>query len=436
MVSQTVMWTVDSIMVGRLGKVELAGVGLGGLLVITLYSFFMGLSYSANTYVAQSFGAGRYKACATYMWQGVYLSVAIGAIILIVRGFVPWTIDLLGPKPEVRPFSVDYANIRMLSGPFFILHYYLAHFFRGIGNTRTPMKVAIFANAVNIGLDYLLIFGPGPFPAMGVEGAAWATSTANVLSALSLAAIAISKPYRDRFGTLREWRLRLRAVRELLRLGAPIGFHYILDIGCFLVFAAYVGRMGTDQLAANQIMIQVLALSFMPANGISVAAVTLVGQYLGAGKPDIAWKSGQNAIRIALIYAGIVAAAYMIFPELLVKMFNSDSEVVRIGKRLIVIAAVFQLFDALQIVAAGALRGAGDVKSPMLLALCGSWLVFLPLAYYFGTVRGGGIVGAWTGATIELVLLGMAMFMRFRMGSWQKIRLLSRETDDRPEAVS
>jgi len=430
------MWTVDSIMVGRLGKVELAGVGLGGLLVVTLYSFFMGLSYSANTYIAQSFGAGRNKECARYLWQGIYLSVVIGGIILFFRTLTPWTVDLLGPRPEVRPFSVDYANIRMLSGPFFILHYYFAHFFRGIGNTRTPMKVALFANAVNIGLDYVLIFGAGPVPAMGVKGAAWATSFANVLSAVMLGVIVLSKPYRDRFGTHREWRLRVRTAMDLVRLGAPIGIHYILDIGCFLVFSAYVGRMGTDQLAANQIMIQILALSFMPANGISIATVTLVGQYLGAGKPEIARKAGQSAIRMTVIFAGLIATMYFLFPELLVKMFNSDTEVVRLGKRLIFLAAVFQLFDALQIVAAGALRGAGDAKSPMLLALGGGWLVFLPLAYYFGTVRGGGAIGAWTGATIELVLLGVAMLMRFRMGKWQQIRLLSQETDDPEEAVS
>jgi len=430
MVSQTIMWTVDSAMVGHVGKTELAAVGLGGLLVFTLYSFFIGLSYGLNPFVAQSYGAKRYLDCARYMWQGLYLAVASGLAILIIRQFNPWTVDLLGPAHEVRTLCLSYINIRMASAPFFIIHYYYSNFFRGLGNTRTPMKVAIVANIANIVLDYFLIFGIGPFPTLGVVGAAGATFIANVLSAAILAAISLSASHRRRYETHRHWRLNPAKIRSLLRIGTPIGVHYFLDIGSFLIFSAYIGRMGTEQLAANQIIIQILALSFMPCNGFSVAATTLVGQYIGARSPHLAKKSAYSTQKLALFFTGAVALVYVLLPEFLIKIFNNDPIVVSLGEQLILLAAAFQIFDGIQIVASGALRGAGDTKVPMMLVLGGSWFFFLPLAVLFGTVLERGVVGAWGGATIYVVLLGMSMFIRLKKGSWQRANLISRNADE------
>lgn len=423
MVSQTIMWTVDTAMVGHVGKTELAAVGLGGLMVITLYSFFMGLSYSLNTFVAQSFGAKRYADCGRYLTTGLYLGVISGAVLLSVRFFNPWIIDLLGPASDVRGPCVDYTGIRMLSAPFFILHYYLSNFFRGIGNTRTPMKVIVVANIINIVLDYILIFGKGPVPALGVSGAAWATFVANLVAAAALAFIAMSGAYRARYETARHWRFEREKLVGLLKIGVPIGVHYFLDIGSFLVFSAYVGRMGTDQLTANQIIIQILALSFMPCNGFAVAATTLMGQYIGAGAPAFAKKSAYSTVRLGLLFTGVIALVYITIPGALIRVFNDDPTVAWYGKRIIPLAALFQLFDGLQIVAAGALRGAGDTKYPMVLALGGGWFVFLPLAFLFGTVLDRGVVGAWLGATIYVVLLGIAMFARLKLDRWRQFKL-------------
>jgi len=423
MVSQTVMWTVDSAMVGHVGKTELAAVGLGGLMVFALYAFFVGLSYSLNTFVAQSHGAQRYTDCARYMWHGIYLGLASGAVILIVRLFNPFTIDLLGPPAEVRDLGLSYTGIRMLSAPFFILHYYLSNFFRGIGNTRTPMKVAFLANFTNIVLDYFMIFGKGPFPMLGVDGAAWATFAANVVSAVALVIIVFNAKYRTRYETHRHWKLDPARIRQLLTVGTPIGIHYFLDIGSFLVYSAYIGRMGTDQLAANQIIIQVLALSFMPCNGFSVAATTLMGKYIGAGMPAIAKKSAYSAFKLGLAFTGLIALLYITLPGPLIRLFNSDPNVVWFGTRIIYFAALFQIFDGVQIVVSGALRGAGDTKFPMILALGSAWFLFLPLAYVFGTILNLGVIGAWAGATIYVILLGLGMFARLKTDRWKRIQL-------------
>lgn len=425
MVSETVMWTVDAAMVGHVGKTELAAVGLGGLLVWTLSSFFVGLSHSVSTFVAQSYGARRLPECATWLWNGLYIGLISGACVLGLRALNPWTVDALGPAPHVRDLCVQYAGIRMLGTPFFILQYTYANFFRALGNTVTPMKVAILANLINVALDYALIFGAGPFPALGVAGAAWATFAANVVSMAIFAAITLLPMYRREFHVDRRRRVDREAMTRLFRVGAPIGVHYFLDIGSFLVFSAYVGRMGTEQLAASQIVIQVLALSFMPCHGFVVAAMTLMGQYVGAGRPDLAKKSAYTTLRLGLVYAAGIGAVYLAFPGPLVRIFNSDPLVLSYGKKLIYLAAAFQVFDATQMIVSGALRGAGDTRFPMILALGGGWLVFLPAGYLFGTVLEGGVVGAWIGATLYVTVLAGSVLLRLKTDRWKRIRIAS-----------
>jgi putative MATE family efflux protein len=410
-------------MVGHVGKTELAAVGLGGILIWTIYSFFVGLSFSVSTFVAQSHGARNLARCSAYLWNGLYIGLLSGAGILLIRYFNPWTIDLLGPAPEVKILCDEYAGIRMLSGPFFVIQYTFSNYYRGMGNTTTPMKVMILANGVNIVLDYFLIFGNGPFPTLGVAGAAWATFVANVLSAAVFFGITFLGPFRDEYGTTQQWRFDHTMVKRLLKVGGPIAVHHFLDMGSFLVFSAYVGRMGTEQLAANQIVIQVLALSFMPCHGFSIAATTLMGQYIGAGRPNLAKKSAHTTLKLGLAYSGIIGVIYVLFPSLLVKIFNNDPLVVEYGARLILIAAVFQLFDAIQMISAGALRGAGDTKAPMVFAVAGGWVLFLPLSFVFGTVLEGGVTGAWAGATLYVVFLGIAMFARLETDRWKRIRL-------------
>jgi putative MATE family efflux protein len=423
MISQTVMWTVDSAMVGHVGKTELAAVGLGGIFVFTLYSFFIGLTSTVNTFVAQSYGAGETRRCGMYLWQGLYISLVAAALILVVRAFAPQIVDLLRPDEPVRPLTTVYIQIRMLSAPFFLIYYTYSHFYRGVGDTKTPLKVLLVAHIVNFVGDYFLIFGKGPFPAMGVEGAAWATTLANLVAAVIFFALTFTPKMRDVFGALDQKRPRFGELARLFRVGIPIAVHFFLDMGSFLVFSAYIGRMGTESLAVNQIAIQILALSFMPCQGFAIAATTLMGQYIGAGYPDLAKKSAYTTLKMGLFYAGFIAALCLTIPVQLVRIFNSDPVVVELGRVVLYWAALFQAFDAVQFISDGALRGAGDTRVPMLIVVGAAWFVFLPLAYVFGTVLDQGVVGAWAGATLYIMAVGIAMYMRLKTERWRRIEI-------------
>jgi MATE family multidrug resistance protein len=423
MISQTVMWMVDAAMVGRLGSAELAAVGFGGILIWTVYSFFVGLTSAVNTFVSQADGAHDYHRSGSTMWQGVYIAAGASLVLYGFRAVVPQVLTLAAPPPAVEAMSTSYIQIRMLSAGFFLFHYTLAHFFRGIGDTMTPLKVLAVAHSLNIVGDYVLIFGKGPFPAMGVEGAAWATSMANVLAAVLFAACLFSRRIRERYDVFGQWRPRKAQLVRVLRIGLPIAVHFFLDMGSFLIFAAYVGRMGTAPLAANQIAIQILALSFMPAQGLAQAATTLMGQYIGAGKAHLAKRCAHTTLKMGLYYAGAIALLCLTVPGALVRIFNSDPEVVALGRRLLVWCAFFQIFDAVQFISDGALRGAGDTRVPMMIVVGGAWLVFLPLAWLFGTVLEGGVVGAWGGAVLYVVFISVLMFLRLERDRWRELTI-------------
>jgi len=423
MISQTVMSLVDAMMVGRLGKVELAAVGLAGTLVWCIHSFFNGTVSSVNTFVAQYYGAGEHRKCGIVTWQGVHLSLLFGIMLAILGLWAHSFFALMGPSAQVRELGVVYARIRLIGAGFFVVYLTLSCFFRGIGNTKTPMKVVIVANLINIVLDYLLIFGKFGFPRLEVRGAAIATVFANFVAALILLIVFLSRRYAHMFDSRRSISFRWSETLRLLRIGAPIGVQYFLDMGSFLFFSAMIGRMGDDQLAASHIALRLLHLAFMPSYGISIAATSLVGQYIGRKRPQDAIISGYTAMKMGLLYAVLVAVLFVSLPKQLVGLFNTSPQVIHFGTRILLLAALFQFFDGMGIISSGGLRGAGDTRWTMYVGVIFAWVLFAPLAFLFGIGLKMGVVGAWTGATIYIIILGLTLSGRFIRKKWLQIRI-------------
>jgi MATE family multidrug resistance protein len=423
MISQTVMSFTDAVMVGRLGAVELAGVGLAGTLVWGLYSFFNGMVNGVNTFVAQDYGAKRYSKIGEMTWQGIYFAVISGIVLLFLSAHSSDLFRLLGPSSDVQAVGSAYLKIRMRGGLFIVMWMCFSAFLRGLGDTRTPLKITVLANVINIFGDYALIYGKFGFPRLETEGAAIATIFANGVGALIFFMIFVSARNAQAYDTRSRWQPRLRSMRRLSVVGVPIGLQWVLDMGSFIFFSALIGRIGTIQLAATEASIRLMSLSFMPVYGISIAATTLVGQYIGSGEMHLACKSGNSALRIGFSYTIFIALVFLLLPERLVGLINSDPEVVRIGSSVLRMAAIFQMFDGLGIVSNGCLRGAGDTRWAMYIGVGYAWLLFVPLAYIGGFVLNGGAVGAWGGATIYICALGLTFFSRFRSGKWQSIKI-------------
>ncbi len=423
MLSTTLMWTVDTLMLGRVGKVELAAAGFGGVLVWTLYTFFVGIVQGVSTFVSQAKGGGRLRECSQFAWQGIYLAFISALLLSLFIWKMDWVLALAAPEPEVVAECLRYTRARML-GAFFLLASFVFHsFFRGIGDMKIPMVISIASNAVNIVLDAVLIFGLGPFPELGTLGAGLATTAAD-LSAAMLGLVLFLRPKINRiYHSRREHPFLPDLMKRLVRVGAPIGGQFFLDMGSFTVFMALMGRLGTDELAASQIGLQLLSFSFMPANGISKAATTMVGQYLGAGRAALAEACGWMAMKMNLVYSLLVALVFFLAGGQLFAFFNKDPIVLDYGVKILPLLALFQIGDALQMTHAHSLQGAGDTRWPMIVLASSAWFIFVPLALFFAYTLEWGVVGGWLGGVFHFTVVAVILTVRFRRGKWKQMAI-------------
>lgn len=428
--SDTVMQVVDSAIVGRLGVVELGAIGFAGVWLWTLTSGFVGTATGVQTFVAQDVGAGRTRASARWAVQGLWAIVPVAAIFfLLVRASIGGFFALLGPSPGLRDAGTAYARARLLGAPAIPVAIVFNSWFRGLGDTRTPLAVAVAANVVNALLSYGLVFGVGGLPRLGVAGAGYGASAAMVTAATLLAWLFARRraSLRSGAGADAHGGFTLapdgRAIARLLRTSAPIGGAFVLDMITFALFTTVLARMGDRAMAASQAMIQLLSLSFMQAVGIGIASAALVGRYVGARDLEAARRSHRSAIALGVALTAVVGALFLAVPDLLLRIFTDDPSVIAIGRPLLRLGAFFQVADAAGIVTAGSLRGAGDTTWPFAVQAALAWLYRLPAVWLAAVWMGGGVQGAWWAELGYVVLLGALLLARFERGAWREKRI-------------
>ena len=422
--SRSIMGVVDTIFMGKVGIAEQGAVGLGGIFVWTVASIFTGTLTVNNTFVAQRFGAKKYKECAKTTWQGLWLCIPFAIILLfLVQPFLKDFFELAGTKPEITDHAYIYGHVRLYGVFFMFIEFTLVAFFRGIGDTKTPMKVVIIANLLNIVLDYWLIFGGLGIKPLGTFGAGLATALSSFCSALVFLYLYIFTKKAKQYGTQKEWRFSFKTTKNFLKIGFPIGVSWIFHMGTWSIFTIIISRIGKIELAANNIVMQLLHLSFMPGVAMSITTTTLVGQYLGAEREDLAFKSANTSLKFGLAYMSLMALIFFTFKTELISLFNSDVDVIKTGARLLIFAAAFQCFDALGMISGGALKGGGDTRWPMILEFIAGWFFFVPITYFFSIVMDSGVYGAWFGAMFYIIILGVMMFGRYVGGKWKKMRV-------------
>lgn len=417
------MGLVDAAVVGRLGATELASVGLAGTWIWTLSSFFIGACSVVQTFVAQRQGAGRESECGAWAWHGLVGTVplAVGAAGILFFGaeaIVSW----IAPSDAVGGLAADYLRARSFGIVGLTAAVSISSFFRGIGDARTPLVATLVANGVNALLCIGLVHGRFGLPPLGVYGAGIATSIAEWLYFAVVAAALLQSGIRRRFGT--GWRPSpARDVLRLWRIGLPVGGQWVIEMLAYSLFTTLVARMGDAAMAASHAFGQLASLSFMQAAGISSATATLVGRYIGAGRPELADQRFRSSLVLGGGIGSLIAAAFLLAPASLVAVFSKDPEVVAIGVPLLAIGAFYQLFDALSVLSDGALRGAGDTRWPFVVRCLASWLIFLPLAWLFAFRLELGLTGAWIGGLFSSATLAVVLLLRFRSGAWRRIEI-------------
>jgi MATE family multidrug resistance protein len=422
MASSTMMHFVDSWMVSRVGTEEIAAVAPAGAWVFILISFLIGVLSCTSTFVGQSFGAGHYRDCARYAWQGVYISLVAGGLATLLWPAAPALFAAVGHGAQVQEREVIYFQIRLFSISGLTMSVALGSFFQAVSRPRIPMVVVILANLINGGLDYILIFGKLGFEPMGIRGAAIATVIASSLQGLTMLLVFVAPPFNKRFGSLVAARWDWHRMKQLFNIGWAAGVNFSLDVASWSVFTNFlVGRLGKVPLAASNIAAQIMHLSFMPTVGLSMAITALVGQWIGRKEVAAAKRRTYIALRLAMAYMFTMGVLFFVFRRQLISFFRNDPEVVAIGSKVLIVAAVFQIFDAISIVTSGALKGAGDTRWVAMFTVSYAWLVFLPMSYLMAFRLDFGAVGAWTGVALYIFCLSMTLLWRFHSERWRRI---------------
>jgi len=421
--STTLMHAVDSAMVGRLGATQLAAVGFGGIWLWTLFSLSFGAASGVQTFVSQAHGAKRPRDCGPWVWQAMYALVPASIVVaLIIALVVKPALALLGPSEALQLASLEYIVARLPGEVAFTATMVLVSFYRGLGDTRTPLYVTLSVNVVNAVLDYGLIFGNLGMPAWGVTGAGVATALSQLIGAVTLFTLFRRRAVSRLFTTARVAPDR-SAIKRFLWTGAPIGGQWFLDMMAFALFTTLVARMGDKPMAANQALLVLLSFSFMQAVGISVATSTLVGRYIGAGVYAPARRAFRSGLLLGTGLASLIALIFVMFPRQLLRIFTDVPEVIELGIPLVGLCAVFQFFDNAAIVGEGALRGAGDTRLPFVVQTALSWAFFLPFAYLLAVVLDKGLHGAWYAELTYIFLFAVFVVWRFGSGAWERIRI-------------
>jgi putative MATE family efflux protein len=320
-----------------------------------------------------------------------------------------------------------YLRVALLRSSIEVLTLLLVYFLRGLGETKTPMRISLLGNGLNIIGNYVLIFGPFGAPRLGVLGAAISTTVAECVVLVLLCRVFMSRRITAQYGTRRLVSPRWADMRRIANLGIPLGLQGLLEVGSFTLFTVMIARMGTAQLALSHIVLRLIVFAFLPVQGLAVGVSTLVGRYLGREDTAGAEQSGRHALHIGVLYMGGLGLLFLGAPQLCLRLFTQDPKVLAMGADLLRLAGVVQVFDAMYWVSCGVLKGAGDTRWMMVVGTVYNWLVFLPLAYLFGVIYAGGVLGAWIGFALMILFQGLTFWGRVKRGRWKELSILRPE---------
>lgn len=436
MLSTTVTRFVDGLMIAHVGAAAMNAQQIGGMTAFVPEALMIGLLAVVNTYVSQNLGAGRLRQCASYAWAAVLMAVAAATLVTPTIFLIRHLFARMPTSGESFVAMQTLYYRYMVLGIWFTLpSRALDQFFYGVHRPRVVLTAAVVANLVNVACNYVLIFGKLGLPALGLEGAALGSLISWVVQLAILTSVFFSPAMHRRYHTRRGFHVAWRHMGDILRIGWPSGVQFCNQVLVWQLFMTQlVGSFGHAHLAGSIICIRYSALAFMPTVGIGIATTALVGKLIGQGRKAAARRAARGAVAVAVAYAGLCGLAFWLFRDPMIRPFLGErgraltaqqAEILRVARVLLLMAAVFQLFDAVRIVYNGALRGTGDTRWPMAASISLSWLLTLGGGWAMVHLAGGlGAVGPWVAASLYGCVLGVLLGWRFASGAWERIDLL------------
>ena len=409
------MGVVDSVMVGHVNATSLAAASLSNVAFNVLLLFGIGVSYAITPLVAEAHGENDHDRIVNTLRHGLVINFITSMVLIVCVYYGKNILFHIDQSPQVVNLAIPYLKITTWSLVPILIFQSLKQFAEGLSLTRIAMIVVITSNVVNIILNYFLIFGHGGFPALGLEGAAWATFTSRIFMATFMVCYVIyGKEFSSFKGLFVFGKYSGALFKKLLHIGIPAGIQFIFEVAAFDFSAVMMGWISAQTLAAHQIAINMATVSYMITSGLGAAATIRVGFYLGQKDFINARQASYTLLYMALAIMSLWGIVFIAGKHFLPGLYVNDPQVIEIATPLLIIAGLFQLADGTQVVCTAALRGLQDVKIPSLFIFSAYWIIGIPLGYWLGFRSGYGAVGIWLGLLIGLTLTALAMFTRFR----------------------
>ncbi len=411
------MAIVDTMMVGRQAhSAEAIGaVSLGSILFNSAAIFGTGLMLGLDTLVSHSYGAGDVEDCHRSLVNGIYLSIAITPVLMLIIRLLEPALHSLDIDAGVLSEAIPYLRTLNWGTLPLLLYFVFRRYLQGMNLAKPIVFALVSANLVNLVGNWALVYGHLGFRAMGTVGSGWSTCFSRVYMTLVLLVYAFYYDHRNKTGLRNVQRLpNFPRVWQLVYLGLPAATQFGLEVGVFAVATALIARLGPVALASHQVALNTASLTYMVPLGISAAAAVRVAQALGRKDPHGASRAGWTAMLLGTAFMACMAILFFAIPGLIVRVYTPDPAVIAAASALLFVAAFFQLFDGMQTVATGALRGAGDTRTPMLCHLFFYWCVGLPVGAWLCFRRGWGAAGLWAGLSLALILIGSMLLYFWR----------------------
>ncbi len=420
--AQMIVSMVDAALVGRLEAAEyaLAAMGISVLATWAIVSFFSSLATGTHILIARKFGQKNYDECSVVLFNSLLIALSIG-VLIAGAGMVGSDIiaHFFAKDEKVGDLAGEFIFYRLIGLPFFLLTVSFRGFYFGIGNTRLFMVSGITVNLLNILFNYMFIYGKFGAPEMGVAGSGFGSSLATICDAFFYLIMSLRAKYITRYRFFHNLKFNSQIIKSIFKLSLPVSFQNVFILVGFLSFVAITGLIGIVEQAATQAIISTLFMSFLPCFGFGIAVQTLVGNNLGRGKEIMARLLAVETAKIATYYTLFLAILYVLLPEFLLRLITDDIAIIEIAKPAMRIAGIAQFFYASGIVLANALQAVGKTRFVMFAEVLANLVAFVPISYFLGVYLNWGLLGAWLGLPVYILLFSGIIILKFAYGKWQ-----------------
>lgn len=424
-----VMTFTDRLFMAKVGSEQMNAVMGGGVGLQVLMFFFIGLIGYSTALVAQYFGASEKKNASKAAFQAILISFLAWPLILLLKPFGIQFFEFLKVPESQLAYQVKYFNLLAYGALFSILRHSLSCYFSGIGKTRIVMRATIVAMLINVILDYILIFGRFGIRPMGIEGAAIASITGSFGGMLMLIWAYFKKSNRLEFEVMNSFRFDWNIMKRLLYYGYPAGVELFLNFLAFFIMISLFHARGDVAATASTIMFNWDLVSFIPLLGMEIAVTSLVGRYMGAGRPQVAHRAALSGIKIGLFYSIVILALFVFLPHWLANIFRPDqnpevfNQAIPTAVNMIRIASLYVLAESIMVALVGALRGAGDTHFTMIASVASHWII-VPILYLSLNVFNFSIEISWLLLVMFFLVFCSVLILRFKGGKWKKIKVI------------